>query len=360
MEKGLGQRVWKAMGAVIVAITVGTIGFWIIASGEVSVGDCLYMTIITLSTVGYGEVIPMTTGARFFASFLIIFGMGSLIYFGSTIVAFWIELDVQQARRRKRMQKDINNLSGHVIVCGVGTTGSHVVREMVAAKTPFVMIENHDERIQDLKTTVEIGDDRFLYIKGDATEDRVLHKAGLTKARGLVAALPSDKDNLYIILSARQANPSLRIVARATEKDAPPKMLHAGANRVVSPNFIGGLRIASEMLRPQVVEFLDMMLRDQDQATRIEQVALSSTSPLVGKRLDETNIRKATDVLVIAVRDKDSKYTYNPGPETVLTENATLIVLGSMPSIIRLRDSIGGLRESLPLIHPPTGPEDSA
>ncbi|MCP4674937.1 MAG: potassium channel protein [Deltaproteobacteria bacterium] len=358
MEQRLGHRVWKATGAVLVAVTIGTIGFWLVSGGDVSLGDCLYMTVITLSTVGYGEVIPMTAAARVFASFLIIFGMGSLIYFGSTVVAFWIELDVQKARRRKRMQKTINQLGHHVIVCGGGTTGSHVVRELIAARTPFVIIENQEERIQDLKKNARSEGQELVYIYGDATADETLEEAGLARARGLVAALPSDKDNLYIILSARQANPNLRIVARATEKDAPSKMLHAGADRVVSPNYIGGLRIASEMLRPQVVEFLDMMLRDQEQATRIEQVALPEDSPLVGKCLMETNIRKATDVLVIALREKNGNYTYNPGPEAVLTERCTLIVLGTMKSIIRLRDSIGGVKNSLVLIHPPTGEID--
>jgi voltage-gated potassium channel len=165
-----------------------------------------------------------------------------------------------------------------------------------------------------------------------------------------VAALPSDKDNLYIILSARQINPRLRIVARAIERDAPPKMMHAGADRVVSPNLIGGLRIASEMLRPQVVEFLDQMMRDPDQNTRIEQVVLPEQSSLVGKRLVDTNIRKATDVLVIAICDKDGNYTYNPGPETVLTDEAILVVLGSMESVLRLRESVAGKAHSVSLI----------
>ena len=146
METVMSNRVFRALGAVIIAITVGTAGFWLILDGRASLGDCLYMTIITLSTVGYGEVIPMTTGARFFASFLIIFGMGSLIYFGSTVVAFFIEIDLQQVRRRRRMQKTINELDNHVIVCGVGTTGVRVVHELISAKMPFVMIEAREER----------------------------------------------------------------------------------------------------------------------------------------------------------------------------------------------------------------------
>jgi voltage-gated potassium channel len=354
MDRSLIQRVVKALAVVVIATSIGTMGFWIISGGDISLGDCLYMTIITLSTVGYGEVIPMTPGMRAFACFLIIFGMGSLIYFGSTVIAFWIELDMQNVRRRKRMQKTIDQLTDHIIVCGVGTTGTHVVRELLAARTPFVMIENREERIEELKERVEHDGQNFLYITGDATEDRILNEAGMKRAYGLVAALPSDKDNLYIILSAKQANPNLRIISRATEKDAPSKMLHAGANKVVSPNYIGGLRIAAEMLRPQVVEFLDMMLRDQDQKARIEQITLPLDSPLMGKRLSDTNIRKATDVLVIAIREKDGKYIFNPGPSALLSENATLIVLGSVDSIIRLRKSISVSEHAVSLIMSPS------
>ncbi len=350
MNQGLGYRVTKALGVVIAALTVGTLGFWLLRGGQSSFGDCLYMSVITLSTVGYGEVIPMTTATRFFASVLILFGMGSLIYFGSTVVAFWIELDVRQVRRRKRMEKTISNLNDHVVVCGVGTTGNHVIRELISNKTPFVLIDNNKERIEELEKSLGGDSQTLLHICGDATEDRVLEEAGLKRAHGLVAALPSDKDNLYIILSARQANPNLRIIARATEKDATSKMKHAGADRIVSPNLIGGLRMASEMIRPQVVEFLDIMMRDMDQKTRIEQVVLPESSPLVGKRLKETNIRRATDVLVIAVRNKAGKYIYNPGPDTVLSEDSTLIVLGSIESVIRLRNSVFTNTQSVALI----------
>ena len=351
MEQSIKNRMIKALTALLIAVTVGTIGFWIIEGGEVSWGDCLYMTIITLSTVGYGEVIPMTPLGRGFASFLIIFGMGSLLYFASTVVAFWVELDMTKVRRRKKMQKTIDALENHIIVCGVGTTGGHVVRELIATKTPFVMIDTESERLERMHAVAEEQGLLALSVAGDATDDAVLAEAGIKRARGLVAALRNDKDNIYIILSARYTNPRLRIIARATEKDAPAKILRAGADQVVSPNLIGGLRIASEMLRPEVVEFLDMMMRDMDKNTRIEQVTLPLDSPLEGKRLSETNIRKSTDVLVIAVRDKSGKYTYNPGPDTVLSKEATLIVLGAADSVIRLRKSICDSANAISLIN---------
>lgn len=349
MDLTAKTRMVRALTALLIAMSIGTVGFWLIESGKASLSDCLYMTIITLSTVGYGEVIPLTPVGRAFASVLIIFGMGTLLYFASTVVALWVEIDMSKARRRRKMEKAISQLSNHIIVCGVGATGSHVVQELDATKTPFVMIDSNEERISAIVEMLN-HKQQLLSVVGDATEDRVLEEAGIERARGLVAALRDDKDNVYITLSARQLNPKLRIIARAMEKDALSKILRAGADQVVSPNLIGGMRIASEMIRPEVVEFLDMMMRDMDKNTRIEQVSLPLGSPLVGKKLSETNIRKTTDVLVIAIRDKLGKYIYNPGPEAVLTGEATLIVLGAVDSIIRLRKSVCGTTSSMRLI----------
>ena len=234
------------------------------------------------------------------------------------------------------MQKTIDNLSGHIIVCGLGTTGTHVVSEFMATKTPFVVIETNECRIREFEA-----DNRhnggLLYVHGDATEDRTLNRAGIENASGLVAATPSDKDNLYLTLSARQLNPNLRIIARVTEPDARPKMLRAGADQVVSPNYIGGMRIASEMIRPQVVEFLDMMLRDKERNFRIEQVHLHSGSPLLDMRLSDAKIREKADVLIIAVRGEKGNYDYSPGPDTMLKKDTILIVLGAQKEVARLR-----------------------
>ncbi|HUT78972.1 MAG TPA: potassium channel protein [Polyangia bacterium] len=345
------QRLLKALTALAIAVTVGTLGFWAIEGGEATLFDCFYMTIITLSTVGYGEVIPLDVPGRVFSAVLIIFGMGSLIYFGSTLLAFWVEFDLRGVRRRKRMQNTIDRLAGHIVVCGVGVTGHQVMRELLESQTPFVIVEIDQEKITHVREMHTGAAEAIPYVHGDATEDWVLKQAGIERASGVVAALRNDKDNLYLILSARQLNPALRIVARAMEKDAPPKMLRAGADRVVAPNLLGGTRIASEMIRPDVVEFLDVMLRDREQNTRIEQVSLPPGSALVGRRLADTRIRQNTDVLVIALRDDRGLFIYNPGPETVLTEGATLIVLGARDSVIKLRDSLE--REEAGLVHHP-------
>lgn len=241
------------------------------------------------------------------------------------------------------MQKAIDALKGHVIVCGCGTTGSRVVEELMDTQTPFVVIDTHREAIDAMvQTYTTAGNPRRLplYIEGDATEDKTLYQAGIEKASGLVAALRSDKDNLYLTFSSRQLNTRLRIVARAMEKDATTKMIRAGADKVVAPNILGGMRIAAEMIRPDVTEFLDVMLRDKERNHRIEQVTLPADSPLIGRKLSDSRIRKATDILVIAIRFNDGSFQYNPGPDTILQEETTLVVLGAMDSILKLRKSL--------------------
>ena len=344
------SRILKALSAVIIAITIGTIGFWFVSPNETSLFDCFYMTIITLSTVGYSEIIPLDAHGRIFASFLILFGMGAIIYFGSTIIAIWVELDIYQYRRRKKMQKQINGLKDHVIVCGCGTTGSRVVEELMDTRTSFVAIDMNQTNLEDLHKNLSHKKEPFLYINGDATDDNILYQAGIDNAAGMVVALRSDKDNLYLIFSSKQINSKLRIVARATEKDAVVKMRRAGADKVVAPNILGGLRIASEMIRPEVTAFLDIMLRDKAQNHRIDQINLPQGTALSGKKLSESKIRKASDVLVIAIQNEKGDFIYNPNPDYILKENTTLVVLGAVDAIVRLRNALNS--PTFTSIHP--------
>jgi voltage-gated potassium channel len=335
------NRLGKAIVAAFVAFTVGTVGFWLLAPPGTSWFDAFCMTVITLSTVGYGEVIPLDTTGKLFASLLIITGMSTVLYLGSTIVALWVETDVIQLRRRKKMQKQIDAMNGHYIVCGCGTTGGKVVDELYHSGASVVVVDTDTERLDTMSSRVS-GD--ILFLPGDATDDEVLHNAGVERAAGLIAALRNDKDNIYLILSAKYSNPRLRVVARATEKDAPAKMKKAGADTVVSPNMIGGMRIASEMVRPHVTEFLDVMLRDKNAANRIEQVVIEPGAALAGTNLLDPQIRKSVDndVLVIAIKTDNEHFIYNPAPETVLRENYALIVLGEVNAIRKMRERIMG------------------
>jgi len=326
---------------VLVTLFVGSTGFYLLGQGMYPFGECLYMTLITVSTVGYGEIIPLdgVHFGRLWAGIMIISGMGTLVYFGSTLIAMIVEWDLGNVRRRRLMQKAIESMKDHVIVCGVGMTGIHVVRELVTTKTPFVVIDASLERLEDLAK--EFPESAFHYLKGDSTEDDVLKEAGIERARGIVCCLPSDKDNLFVTISARQFNRSARIVTRAKDPAVESKLKKAGADEVVSPTLIGGMRMVSVMIRPTVVEFLDLMLRDKDKNLRIEEVQLPPGSPLVGHRLRDTKIRKATDLLVIAARGANSRqFVYNPGPDYVLDEEATIVVLGVSDDVNRLRQSL--------------------
>lgn len=340
-RKALLNRLLFAAGTLAAVMVIGATGYHILGQGHWSWSDCLYMTVITLSTVGYGEVLhgmDATPFGRAWTVGLILLGSGTLVYFISTLTAFIVEGDLQGAIRRRRMQKRISNLSGHIIVCGIGNTGVHVVSELIATATPFVMVDTDLARLN--KASEDFGAERVHYVQGDASDDDVLRAAGVERCRGVVAALHDDKDNLFITVTARALNPKARIVAKSVEGMSEAKLRRAGADAVVSTNFIGGMRMVSEMVRPRVVEFLDQMLRDKEKNLRIEEVTIPSNSPLVGLQIRDSAIRKAADVLVIAVRTPDGAITHNPRPEQLLTAELTLIVLAATREVARLREGV--------------------
>ena len=324
------------VGAVIV---VGTTGYLLLGGGRWQFDDCLYMTVITLSTVGFAETLPgmnEVAGTRLWTTVLIFFGTGTLLYFVSSFTAFIVEGDIQGALRRRRMRKATDKLENHIIVVGVGATGIHVVEELYTTRVDFVVIDVDEERLLTLHHKLP----ELRYVHGDATADEVLLEAGIRRARGLATTLREDKDNVFVSITARALCPDIRIVAKVTEDSAAMKMKRAGANTTVSPSSIGGLRIASELVRPSVVGFLDKMLRDQEGALRVEEVKVPSDAPIVGARLANTRLRDDTNVLVLAVRAADGKYLYNPGADYVIEENSTLIVLCQQDELVRLRESI--------------------
>src|SRR5262249_31534372 len=233
---------------------IGTLGYHFLEGW--SLLDALFMTVITMATVGYGEIHPLSQNGRIFTIFLILGSVATVGYAVSVIGAFIIEGELYQAIRGRRMDRRITSLRDHIIICGGGHVGKYVVQECFKTRTPFVLIEQDQDALQDVG---EVGD--LLHLQADATEDETLRLAGIDRARGLVATLGDDKDNVFIVLTARALNPKLRIVGRVIEEKNAEKLRKAGADEVVSTNAIGGLRIASVMLRPAVVTFLDEMLR---------------------------------------------------------------------------------------------------
>lgn len=332
----LGAAFW-----LLASVVIGSVSFHVIGQGRWSWIDCVYFTVITLSTVGFGETLdgmhelPI---ARVFTIGLIILGSGTLLYFISTLTAFIVEGDIGGALRRNRMQTRLNQISKHWIVCGAGTTGIHVIEELISTHMSFCVVDRDEGRLLELAE--RFGPERFLYIVGDASDDETLVRAGIERASGVISALHEDKDNLFVVVTASALNPKLRIVSKAVEVSSRAKLLRAGAKAVVSPTQIGGLRLASEAVRPTVVEFLDLMMRDPKKNLRIEEVTIPDGSTLIGARLKETEIRKKTRVLVIAVRYPGGRYEYNPSPEEVLELGSTLIVLAETAEMSRLREGI--------------------
>ncbi|MBN1655028.1 MAG: potassium channel protein [Deltaproteobacteria bacterium] len=340
LRRELLKRLYTAAAVLGGVIIIGATGYHVIGDGRWSWFDCVYMTVITLSTVGYGEVLGDMNHdpfARMWTISQIVLGSGTLLYFISTFTAFLIESDLQGVIRRNRMKNRIDKLTDHIIVVGVGSTGIHLVRELASTKTAFVAVDNDAQRME--RAIEEFGPD-ILFVVGDATDDHVLESAGIKRAKSLAANLSDDKDNVFVCITARALNPRLRIVARATEPNAEAKLKRAGADTAVSPSAIGGMRIASELIRPNVVVFLDQMLRGRDPTLRIEEVRIPEKSSLVNAALQNTNIRKHTDVLVLAVRNPDGTFEYNPGPDFVLRPDVTLVVLAKTDDLIRLRKGI--------------------
>lgn len=331
----IARRLYIATLVLVLVVLFGTVVIHAIGGGRWTWFQSLFHTVITLSTVGYGELPGMEADplARTFSLALIVLGAGTMVYFASVVTALLVEGELRDLLRKNRMKKGIDRLERHIIVCGVGRTGHHVIKELTATQTPFVCIDSDAEKMARLEAETP----GLPYVIGDATEDEVLESAGIQRARGVVAALSDDRDNLYVTLTARSLNPSLRIIAKAVEASAEPKLRKAGADKVVSTNMIGGLRLASEMIRPNVTEFLDIMLRDPQHVLRIEEATVPAGSALVGKTLGAAQLRKVCDVLVIAVRASDHAHKFNPGAEHTLEPGSTLIVLGERGEIAKLR-----------------------
>jgi len=332
--------IWALLLLVLV-VGVGAVGYWYIGwiqrPDTWSFNDCVYMTVITITTVGFGEVLDFNTirGGREWTQVLLVFGVAADLYVVSTITSFFVEADFADIRRWQKLEKRMHDISNHYIVCGVGRTGIHVIDELVAVGEAVVAVDANDSVLDELRSR------GVLAVTGDATEDDVLERAGLRRAKGVVATLDDDKTNMFVVVTARQINPRARIVVKAVSPSAAEKLRRAGADSVVAPNFIGGMRIASELLRPHVVRFLDEMLRDKEARLRIEEATVGGDAILVGKTLREANLRETAGVEVLAIRSPDGQVAYVPDLDTRIAAAQTIIALGRPDQIAKLRDLVG-------------------
>ncbi len=335
----LTKRLLAGFIAIVVIVFVGGGGYYVLGDGRWNLGDCLYMTVITVTTVGYDEVLydmKHVEGARAFTVVLLVFGTGSIVYFASTITAFIVEGDLRNVLFLSKLKKRMKRMKDHVIVCGAGSTGRNVIEEMLKTGVAVVAIDTDENKLKDIADTYPKAE--YAYIVGDATDDHIMDQTNLTSARGLVAALSSDKDNLYLTVSARQTNPTIRIVARCAELSHVDKIKRSGADAVVSPNFIGGMRMVSELMRPAVVRFLDDMLRDRRAAYRIEEIRLGARAGELGTTLRDAKIRERFGMTVLAVQASENEpWAYNPDANVAIGPGVTLVVLGSSDQVAALR-----------------------
>lgn len=338
------RRVIRAAVVSILVISIGALGYWYLGlrhqPGLWSVADCVYMTAITVTTVGYGEVIDVASvaGGREWTMILLLFGISANLYVVSSIVSFFVEGDYAQIRGYRRDQRRMKKLSNHHVICGLGSTGANVLAELLAVGETVVVIDESEQAL------AHIDDPRVVTVCGDATDDQVLARAAIERAKGIVATLDDDKTNLYVVLTARQLSAKARIVAKGVSPAAVAKLRRAGADAVVSPNLIGGMRIASELVRPHVVRFLDDMLRDRGAGLRIEEAQVGEHGPLVGRTLKGADVRGATGALILAVRLSDGAVEHAPKGDHRFAPGQTLIAIGTTEQIGKLRELAGDRR----------------
>ena len=325
------RRIYISLSLFATVYLIGVIGFKLFGGPEVSWLECVYMTAITISTIGYTEVVDLSgnPAGRIFNILFIVLSLGTIAFAVSSITAFIVEGELKNLLGRRRMEKDIAKLKDHYIVCGSDETAQTVIRELLLTQRDFVVVEPSKEKIERLAS---LGD--FLYALGDPSEDAVLQKAGLDRAKGILLSLPTDEANLFVTLTARSLNSKIRIIAKGIDLKSHDKMKKAGADSVVSPSFIGGMRMVSDMVRPAVVTFLDMMLYGKERVLRVEEVEVGKGSALIGKTIRESALRERTKALLVAVHRAGTKeYEFNPPSDRMLQETDILIFIGSPETV---------------------------
>lgn len=312
----------------------GTTGYMMIEGWDLL--DSMYMTIITLATVGYGEVHSVSRAGRIFTMLLIFFGVGFCLYVAGAMVQFMIEGRIRAILGRRRLDKKIGRLKNHHIVCGYGRIGRVLCKNLYGKKEfDLVVLESN----KDLIPVME--DDGVLYLHGDAVNEENLIKAGIKSAKGLVAVLATDAENVFLVLTARQLNPHLHITARASRSDTKSKFLAAGADNVVSPYDIGAISMAQRILKPTITSFLDLAFAEQNKDIKMEEIPVSASSSLINIMLKDSGIRQKFNLIIIAIKKPDGSMLFNPSFETKIEAGDTVIAVGEDLNLQQLEKILG-------------------
>ncbi len=312
---------------IVLIFILGTAGFHAIEGWDFL--DALYATVTTISTVGYGDFYPQTAGGKVFAIVLIFFGVGTMLFTVSLVAQTFVEGTMRELLGRGKLQKAIEKMSDHYIICGCGRIGNLICKELTQEKVPFVVIDDDPMVIQ------KVAEDGFVYYKGDATEDKTLIETGIKKARGIVCVLPTDAQNLYVILTAKELNPKIFILSRAEEEASEHRLLRAGADRVMSPYTLGGVRMAMAILRPAMLDFIEITTSRQSLELRMEELPICDGSPVIGKTLEEAEIRQRYGLIIVAVKKESGKMIFNPLANYIIQRGDKLISLGEDQNVTK-------------------------
>ncbi len=316
----------------LVLVVTGILGYMSIEGWDLL--DSIYMTIITLSTVGYGEVREIGPGGRIFTVFLIVFGLFIITYIVGLVAEALVAVEIRAALGRRKVGKRIKSLRDHYIICGYGRIGSIICRELTGKSIPLIVIEK-DERVHE-----QLEEDNILYLDRDATDEETLTEAGIGTAKGLVSVVSSDAENVYICLTARGLNPRLYILSRAEDEISERKLLRAGADKVVLPYMLGGRRMVQAIIRPTVSDFLESAIHDKSFELDIEEITAGEGSPLIDQTLVDSGIRREMDVIIIGIKQEDDTMIFNPSSHTKINRGDTLIAMGRNKDLEKLRKAL--------------------
>jgi len=327
-EDGIPKKKLVIVTSLLLFVTVvGTVGFRLIEGWGLL--DSLYATATTISTVGYGDFAPVTAKGRLFTIFLIVIGVGTMLYAVSMFAEMMVENRLKIILGRNSMESRIERMKDHYIICGFGRMGSLICREMAKEKIPFVIVEKNPEVIQ------RIENEKYVYFKGNATDDTSLIQSGIRRAKGVVCVLSSDAENLYVILTAKELNPHVYILSRCEEEMSERRLLRAGANRVISPYAMGGMRMAMAILKPAMMDFIEITTGRQSLDLRMEELAVTDGSAIVGKSLESSEIRKTYKLIIVAIKKDSGKMIFNPEAGYIIEKGDRLIALGEDDNVNR-------------------------
>jgi len=320
------RRVQVGLAALALVVVVGTAGYTALGFEPL---DALYQTVVTVSTVGYGFPHPIGAGVKAFTMVLILLGVGTALYTFTVTLELLIDGHMRDLIRRRRMDRDIGKMTGHVVICGWGRVGREVARYLANAGQQIVVVDRDEDRV------ATVG---YATVTGDVTEDDTLLQAGIERAGTLIAALDTDADNLFVTVASRSFNPTIHVIARARSESSEAKLLRVGADRVVNPQRLGGDRMAAFVTQPHVVDFVDVVMHDGSLEFRLEELTVGSDSPLAGQTLRSSRLHERTGCLVLAVRRPDGSFTPNPSPEVEVVPGDVLIGVGTAAQLSTLAE----------------------